>query len=246
MGILGDVLGPVLGYIGAERAEDASHDMAQGSMQFSAGMAREQMQFQERMRGTQYQTAVGDMRAAGLNPMLAYGQGGAGTPTGASASANQSFQPQNSMAAALASAGAVAQLDKVAAEADNIRADTAIKKDEMGADDPEHLPAAYSNRLKKFMGSEAWYKAQTEMRRAELTDAQRDLVMQEIKNAVTRNELDKLDIPKAINEAKAQDSAYMKYIAPYTGELGKITSSATGVANTALRGRMNKYIIHGN
>lgn len=44
-------------------------------------LTRENRQFQLDMSNTAYQRAMRDMRAAGLNPILAYKQGGASTPT---------------------------------------------------------------------------------------------------------------------------------------------------------------------
>lgn len=49
---------------------------------FSAEQARLNRNFQERMANTAYQRAVADMRVAGLNPYLAYSQGGSSSPGG--------------------------------------------------------------------------------------------------------------------------------------------------------------------
>ena len=77
------LVGAGLGFLGQQQTNQKNWDIAQAANAASAEQAANQMAFQERMRKTQYQTAVEDMKSAGLNPMLAYTQGGAGTPTGA-------------------------------------------------------------------------------------------------------------------------------------------------------------------
>lgn len=52
---------------------------------YNAEQAQIQRDWEAEMSNTAYQRQAEDMRKAGLNPYLAYGQGGASTPSGASA-----------------------------------------------------------------------------------------------------------------------------------------------------------------
>lgn len=81
-GGLGDVLGAGASYIGQSNANAANE-----------AIANKQMEFQERMSSSAYQRATADMQAAGLNPMLAYSQGGASTPSGATARIEDALTP---------------------------------------------------------------------------------------------------------------------------------------------------------
>lgn len=53
---------------------------------FNASEAQKQRDWEERLANSAYQRAVADMSKAGLNPYLAYSQGGSATPSGSAAS----------------------------------------------------------------------------------------------------------------------------------------------------------------
>lgn len=56
-----------------------------GSAMFGQAQAQKQMDFQREMSNTAWQRGVADMRKAGINPMLAFSQGGASAPMGSMA-----------------------------------------------------------------------------------------------------------------------------------------------------------------
>lgn len=126
--VMGQVAGSVMDFIGGSNMNKANAKQAQ--------MNRD---FQERMSSTSYQRAVADLKAAGLNPGLAYQQGGASSPTGSTAqmqntlgafkgTAKGAAETFNEVATAKANRAAIeAQTAKTQAEAGQIRLESAAR-----------------------------------------------------------------------------------------------------------------------
>lgn len=82
--------------------------------------------FQERMSNTAYQRAVKDMKMAGINPMLAYMQGGASSPSGGQASLQDAVSP--AIASAQHGRRLNRELSAMGAQIANTQADTSLKQ----------------------------------------------------------------------------------------------------------------------
>lgn len=213
-----------------DQAYDArifNRDQADLAYARNSSEAQKNRDFQETMANTQYQRAIGDLREAGLNPMLAYSQGGAPSPSGsmATAPAASSSAPsgasasgsaarvQNSLQVGLASAAQAAQIENMSKQGDNIDADTQLKKvqaeREMNSSDNIKVS---TDKLREDINNLQWQSKKLE-KEVPLTEAREYLtrVQSELTNVETALTEGKIDNVKADTAIKKVEELLKKY-----------------------------------
>lgn len=154
----------------AQIARDFNAGQASLAREWADKQAQANRDFQQQLSDTSFQRSVKDMKAAGINPMLAVSKGGASTPVGAtatsaaasgpSASAASRTFPSQSVASAMQAVSLVQQAKRAQAETDNIKADTAVKLSEADNADAYFKARATGESAKSY---ESFMRGQKEL-----------------------------------------------------------------------------------
>lgn len=238
--------------------EDAKDNAAQADLnrQFQEISTQKQMAFQKDMSGSAYQRAVADLKAADLNPMLAYQQGGASTPAGAS-SAGSLAHPTQSVSEPITSSARTNAFVKQ--QIANLREEHVNLEKSGKKIDAETANTTSQALVNAAMVPKIQADTATSQTSASLMSSQRDTQIMEFNKLhaehehirvkrdlsyydlkrlkpleeammVAKARLLQLEIPRARNVAGVQDSWWMKEISPYLSDSVRGITSGLGLS----------------
>ena len=233
--IASSVIGGGLSFLGQSSANSSNQSIAAQTSQMNAAEAQKNRDFQERMRATQYQTAVEDMKAAGLNPMLAYSQGGAGTPSGSVGYAAQASPMQNALGAGVEGAqrsrSTTAGVSQTKAQIENLKE----QNQQIRANTAQSESATLKNvqDTKTSAMQELLNAAAIEAKKAEVSVSNASAARQAAEAASVVQDIERMkrDVPRQEAESAKSQTWWGKNVTPYLRDLPFVNSGAAAVRN---------------
>jgi hypothetical protein len=241
------MLDALLSFVGGERANASRERIADEANAFSA-----------QQYATRYQTTVKDLTQAGLNPMMAYSQGPGNAPSG-----QQAQGIENSVSTAVEAKNKASQRDLMAAQVQNVHADTDLKQAQaiaakaqaVASEDAARNSTAQANEATVRMVSQqnygndaqralaASYWSQIQVNKATLpriaseivrNGADAGLANARARQAIAEGDITIQDLERAKNDAR-YERATGGVIRQTSRDLGNITGAAANARRAGMR-----------